>query len=78
MERLSAPERTREGASRLDERRPGDGGRPGRSACGWRCAWIVEEALEGEVADVLGRERYERDPMGRRPATAMTAIGRAR
>ena len=38
---------------------------------------IVEEALEGEVADVLGRERHERGDGDGRPATAM-AIGRAR
>ena len=37
---------------------------------------IVEEALEDEVADVLGRERYRRGD-GERPATTM-AIGRAR
>ena len=37
---------------------------------------IVEEALEGEVFDALGRERYD-VARARRPATA-TAIGRAR
>ena len=69
------------GASRLDERRPGDGGRPGRLV---RLALrlIVEEALEGEVADVLGRERYERGDgekagyrNGYRPGKVKTAEG---
>ena len=37
---------------------------------------IVEEALEGEVVDALGRERYD-VARARKPATE-TAIGRAR
>ena len=44
---------------------------------------IVEEALEGEVADVLGRERYERGDgekagyrNGYRPGKVKTAEGR--
>ena len=76
MERLSAPERTREELRALMNGDLGDGGRPGAIWCRWALRLIVEEALEGEVADVLGRERYERGD-GRRPATAM-AIGRAR
>ena len=59
MQRLSAPERTREELRALMN---GDlGTADGRSdlVCLAR-RLIVEEALEGEVADALGRERYER------------------
>ena len=59
MERLSAPERTREELRALMN---GDlGTAAGRSdLVRLALRLIVEEALEGEVADVLGRERYER------------------
>ena len=69
------------GASRIDERRPGDGGRARRSGASG-AALIVEEALEGEVSDVLGRERYERGEgekagyrNGYRPGKMKTAEG---
>jgi putative transposase len=59
MPRLSAPERTREGLRGLMN---GDlGTADGRSdLVRLALRLIVEEALEGEVADALGRERYER------------------
>jgi hypothetical protein len=59
MERLSAPERTREELRALMN---GDLGTAAGRGDLVRLALrlIVEEALEGEVADVLGRERYER------------------
>ena len=59
MERLSAPERTREELRALMN---GDlGTAAGRSdLVRLALRLIVEEALEGEVSDVLGRERYER------------------
>ena len=59
MERLSAPERTREELRALMN---GDlGTAAGRSdLVRLALRLIVEEALEGEVADALGRERYER------------------
>ena len=59
MERLSAPERTREELRALMN---GDLGTAGGRSDLVRLALrlIVEEALEGEVADVLGRERFER------------------
>ena len=59
MERLSAPERTREELRALMN---GDlGTAAGRSDL-VRVALrlIVDEVLEGEMADVLGRERYDR------------------
>ena len=37
---------------------------PPRAGC--RCAGDTEEALEGEVADALGRERYEGEKGGYR------------
>ena len=60
MERLSAPERTREELRALMNGELGTAA--GRSAL-VRLALrlIVEEALESEVSDVLGRERYERE-----------------
>ena len=76
MERLSAPERTREELRALMNGELG-------TAAGWsdlvRLAprLIVEEALEGEVADVLGRERYERgdgEKAGYRTATARRSL----
>ena len=59
MERLSAPLRTREELRALMN---GDlGTAAGRSdLVRLALRLIVEEALEGEVADVLGRERYAR------------------
>ena len=59
MERLSAPERTREELRALTN---GDlGTAAGRSdLVRLALRLIVEEVLEGEVADVLGRKCYER------------------
>ena len=59
MERLSAPERTREELRALMN---GDLGTAAGRGDLVRLALrlIVEEALESEVADALGRERYER------------------
>ena len=59
MPRLSAPERTREELRALMN---GDlGTADGRSdLVRLALRLIVEEALEGEVSDALGRERYER------------------
>jgi hypothetical protein len=59
MQRLSAPERTREEVRALMNGELGTA--EGRSAL-VRLALrlIVEEALEGEVSDAPGRERYER------------------
>jgi transposase-like protein len=59
MERLSAPARTREELRALMN---GDlGTAAGRGdLVHLALRLIVEEALEGEVSDVLGRERYER------------------
>ena len=74
MERLSAPERTREEFRALMNGELGTvAGRSDLVRLALRL--IVEEALEGEVADVLGRERYERSE-GERPATAMVSAGR--
>ncbi len=59
MQRLSAPERTREELRALMN---GDLGTAKGRGDLVRLALrlIVEEALEGEVSDALGRERYER------------------
>ena len=59
MQRLSAPERTREELRALMN---GDLGTSAGRGDLVRLALrlIVEEALEGEVSDALGRERYER------------------
>src|SRR6185312_15677192 len=59
MQRLSAPDRTREELRALMN---GDlGTAEGRSdLVRLALRLIVEEALEGEVSDALGRERYER------------------
>ena len=64
MERLSAPERTREELRALMNGELGTAA--GRGAL-VRLALrlIVEEALEGEVSDALGRERYERGEDGK-------------
>ncbi len=68
------------GASRLDERRFGNGGGAKRS--GPPGGALIVEALEGEVCDVLGRERYERgegekagDRNGYRAGKVKTAEG---
>src|SRR5689334_17498947 len=59
MERVSAPERTREALRALMNGELGTAvGRSELVRLALRL--IVEEALEGEVADALGRERYER------------------
>ena len=75
MPRLSAPERTREELRALMN---GDlGTAEGRSdLVRLALRLIVEEALEGEVSDALGRERHQRGE-ARRRATE-TAIGPAR
>ena len=58
MERLFAPARTREEFRALMNGELGTAaGRSDLVRLALRL--IVEEALEGEVADVLGRERYE-------------------
>ena len=64
MERLSAPERTRE------ELRAWMNGELGTAAgrgdvVRLALRLIVEEALEGEVSDALGRDRYERGEDGK-------------
>ena len=81
MERLSAPERTREELRALMNGELGTAaGRSDLVRLALRL--IVEEALEGEVADVLGRERYERGEgekagyrNGYRPGKVKTAEG---
>jgi transposase-like protein len=81
MERLSAPERTREELRALMKGELGTAaGRSDLVRLALRL--IVEEALEGEVADVLGRERYERGEgekagyrNGYRPGKVKTAEG---
>ena len=81
MERLSAPERTREELRGLMNGELGTAaGRGDLVRLALRL--IVEEALEGEVSDALGRERYERGEGGKagyrngyRPGTMKTAEG---
>ena len=64
MERLSAPERTREELRALMNGELGTAaGRGDLVRLALRL--IVEEALEGEVSDALGRERYERGEDGK-------------
>ena len=59
MTRVSAPERTRERLRALIDGRLGTA--PDRSSLVLLAAQLIlEEALEGEVRDKLGRERYER------------------
>ena len=59
MERLSAPERTREELRALMNGNLGTAeGRGDLVRLALRL--IVEEALEGEVSDAIGRERYQR------------------
>ena len=81
MERLSAPERTREELRALMN---GDLGTAAGRGDLVRLALrlIVEEALKGEVSDALGRERYERGEDGKagyrngyRPGKMKTAEG---
>ena len=81
MERLSAPERTREELRALVNGELGTAaGRGDLVRLALRL--IVEEALEGEVSDALGRERYERGEDGKagyrngyRPGKMKTAEG---
>src|ERR1700739_736841 len=81
MERLSAPERTREELRALMNGELGTAaGRSDLVRLALRL--IVEEALEGEVSDALGRERYERGEgekvgyrNGYRPGKVKTAEG---
>ena len=81
MQRLSAPQRTREELRALMNGELGTAtGRSDLVRLALRL--IVEEALEGEVADVLGRERYERGDgekagyrNGYRPGKVKTAEG---
>src|SRR5271154_2222409 len=81
MERLSAPERTREELRALMNGELGTAaGRGDLVRLALRL--IVEEALEGEVSDALGRERYERGEDGKagyrngyRPGKMKTAEG---
>ena len=80
MERLSAPERTREELRALMN---GDLGTAAGRGDLVRLALrlIVEEALEGEVADVLGRERWARARRwgeGRLPQWLMAGQGEDR
>jgi transposase-like protein len=81
MERLSAPERTREELRGLMNGELGTAAGRSNLVC-LALRLIVEEALEGEVADVLGRERYERGDgekagyrNGYRPGKMKTAEG---
>ena len=61
MKRISAPEQTRERLRALMDGRLETA--PDRSSLILLAAQLIlEEALEGEVSDVLGRERYERAP----------------
>ena len=59
MKRVSAPERTRERLRALIEGQLGTA--PDRSNLVLLAAQLIlEEALEGEVRDEIGRDRYER------------------
>ena len=81
MKRISAPEQTREHLRGLIEGRLGTA--PDRSSLVLLAArLILEEALEGEVRDEIGRERYERADgeakgyrNGYRPGQMKTAEG---
>jgi putative transposase len=81
MKRISAPEQTREQLRALIEGRLGTA--PDRSSVVLLAArLILEEALEGEVSDRIGRERYERADgeakgyrNGYRPGRMKTAEG---
>ena len=81
MERLSAPERTREELRALMNGELGTAARRG-DLVRLALRLIVEEALEGEVSDALGRKRYERGEDGKagyrngyRPGKIKTAEG---
>ena len=57
MKRISASEQTREQLRALIEGRLGTA--PDRSSLVLLAAWLIlEEVLEGEVRDRIGRERY--------------------
>src|SRR6185295_5430988 len=59
MKRVVAPERTRERLPALIDGRLGTA--PDRSSLMLLAAQLIlEEALEGEISDAVGRERYER------------------
>jgi len=58
MKRISAPEQTREQLGALMDDRLGTA--LDRSSLVRAAMLIVEEALEGEVRDKIGRERYGR------------------
>jgi putative transposase len=81
MKRISAPEQTRERLRALIDGRLGTA--PDRSKLVLLAAQLIlEEALEGEVGDALGRERYERAEgeaqgyrNGYRPGRMKTAEG---
>ena len=81
MKRISAPEQTREQLRALIEGRLGTA--PERSSLVLLAArLILEEALEGEIRDRIGRERYERADgeakgyrNGYRPGRMKTAEG---
>jgi putative transposase len=81
MKRISAPEQTREHLRALIEGRLGTA--PSRSSLVLLAArLILEEALEGEVRDEIGRDRYERADgeakgyrNGYRPGQMKTAEG---
>ena len=81
MKRVSAPERTRERLRALIDGRLGTA--PDRSNLVLLAAQLIlEEALEGEVRDGIGRDRYERAEgpaagyrNGYRPGKIKTAEG---
>jgi putative transposase len=81
MKRISASEQTREQLRALIEGRLGTA--PDRSSLVLLAAWLIlEEVLEGEVRDRIGRERYERADgdakgyrNGYRPGRMKTAEG---
>ena len=73
MQRLSAPERTREELRALMNGELGTAaGRGDLVRLALRL--IVEEALEGEVSDALGRERYERGEDGKAGAGCVKVL----
>ena len=69
MKRIAASEQTREQLRALIDGRLGTA--PDRSSLVLLAArLILEEALEGEVCDKIGRERATSGPTARRRATA--------
>jgi len=67
MKRVSAPERTRERLRAIMDGRLGTA--PERSSLVLLAAQLIlEEALEGEVRDAIGRERYARVGIPTKPA----------